>query len=508
MLNRITQVWLLLLALGIALWWGTRFEIEGHSFQVLGPVNQELVGRYYLPNDTQSPYPTVILCHGISSQKETMEPLALELANQGIAAVTFDFGGQGESYPREISQADNQTDLEQIMAWVKKQRIFDPMRLGLAGHSMGGTTALIYGSGDPKIRATVLLGIGGEATPDTPNNFMVGIGVYEQLNPVPVTQALFNAAISPRSNFVKGTARNLVISTTSEHANAPYDPELIAQTVQWMHQALGLPPHQVNIRGQWQIVGLGLIYLAGIGLGTGVYQWVARKSKDKILLLLILVGFVLTQFQGAMGGYFILWVLPVVLLAHFCQRYQASHLRTIALYGGVFYLMYSVSLVAHGLFSGSLIRVPTGFLGFPILLLYLPFGISYNLFFLLLHKLNHGQAWVWIMFLILWGGELLRPGIVLHLGDWLIRGGAAWIRQPFNLQWRRPSNLALISLPIALGILGVLAWQQWQAGFFTGEAFVFAANILGFFVVLPVGLTLGILRSSWFVGLETRLEGD
>ncbi len=499
---------LILLFLGLVFWFvGSPKNIKPHPFQVMNGASQALVGEYYLPANSDAPYATVVLNHGISSQKETMAPLAMELAQHRIATVTFDFGGHGASYTRALSQPHNQADLEQIMAWVTSQPMFDPTRLGVTGHSMGGTTALDYALKHPELRGTVLLGIGGEARPTEPKNFMVGIGVYEQLNPVPITQELFASAISHNSDFAQGTVRNLFISSTSEHANAPYDPALITQTVQWFQRAFGLPESDVKIRVQWQIIGQALVYLAGIGLGTLVYQELSRKINYRILLLLVLGVLLVNQVQGV-GGYWMLVLMPIVLLAEYFERYPPGQLVLLPLYGAVLYLMYALSLAIHGVTAGSLVAVPTGIFGFPILLGYIPFGMGYNIFYLVLHKLNSAdlQAWVWAGLLLIFGAEWSRQGIVLGLGNHLTVWAMSLIRQPLHLQWQRPNKTTLIILPMALGVLMALVWQQWHSGLFTGEGISFAATILGFFVLLPVGLTLWILRSTWFVEWERQLE--
>jgi predicted dienelactone hydrolase len=79
-----------------------------------------LVGRLYIPDQTKTPYPTIILWHGVSSSKEMMEPLAIELARQGIAALAFDAGGFGESSARPLSAAENLQDARVVFDYVKQ----------------------------------------------------------------------------------------------------------------------------------------------------------------------------------------------------------------------------------------------------------------------------------------------------------------------------------------------------------------------------------------------------
>jgi fermentation-respiration switch protein FrsA (DUF1100 family) len=62
-------------------------SIKPENFTVKLSKNQQLVGQIYLPKTGIKPYPTMILSHGINSSKETMTPLALELARNGIATI-------------------------------------------------------------------------------------------------------------------------------------------------------------------------------------------------------------------------------------------------------------------------------------------------------------------------------------------------------------------------------------------------------------------------------------
>jgi fermentation-respiration switch protein FrsA (DUF1100 family) len=61
--------------------------------------DHELSGLLYRPREASSSrrLPAVMLIHGISSSKESMSSIALELARNGFVALTIDAVGHGDS---------------------------------------------------------------------------------------------------------------------------------------------------------------------------------------------------------------------------------------------------------------------------------------------------------------------------------------------------------------------------------------------------------------------------
>lgn len=106
-----------------------------------------LRGMYHLPEPAGVRGPLVILFHGFTGNK--LEPhriflkLSRRLADQGIAALRFDFSGSGESdgdfeemtFFREVKEAGAILDYARSLPQV------DPSRIGLVGLSMGGAVA-------------------------------------------------------------------------------------------------------------------------------------------------------------------------------------------------------------------------------------------------------------------------------------------------------------------------------------------------------------------------------
>jgi pimeloyl-ACP methyl ester carboxylesterase len=103
----------------------------------------KLNGTFFLPSDAQynNRVPAAIMCHGYGSEGSVFESSAREIAAEGIAVLTFDFRGHGDSGGElDGSIVDDVTD-----AWefVYKQPQVDRKRIGLIGHSMGAFSAIM-----------------------------------------------------------------------------------------------------------------------------------------------------------------------------------------------------------------------------------------------------------------------------------------------------------------------------------------------------------------------------
>ncbi|MFW5666848.1 MAG: alpha/beta hydrolase, partial [Coleofasciculus sp.] len=294
------------ICLGLLLWtkFQLTFDIEVQSVAIPINAKQNLITRIYTPKTTPKPQPVMILCHGVNASKESMTPLAIELARHGIAAIAFDFGGYGESYSvgmqnKSINSLEASTvaDAKAVLDFVRSRsrslsedRLasedvshpaqFDAKRIGIAGHSMGGTTALKLAQLEPQIQATVVLSISGFATPTIPNNLFLGVGLYEQLNPPSELRQMWQTVCPDGicNNFKNGTARQLVISDTTDHFTAPYDPKLIRQVIRWTQQAFDLPLQDKPLIVPWFIVGgIGTVSGSIVGGVWLVLRWQNSK---------------------------------------------------------------------------------------------------------------------------------------------------------------------------------------------------------------------------------------
>jgi alpha-beta hydrolase superfamily lysophospholipase len=106
--------------------------------------------------------PAIVICHGFKGFKDWgfFPHLATRVARAGMTAVTFNFSGSGvgpdgESFsePERFGHATISNDLVDLQAVADALRegrlapgLAVPTRLGLFGHSRGGSIALLYGA--------------------------------------------------------------------------------------------------------------------------------------------------------------------------------------------------------------------------------------------------------------------------------------------------------------------------------------------------------------------------
>jgi len=104
-------------------------------------MEQDLVGLRYTPNS--EPKPTaLVMAHGFTSGKYSLDHLAGYLAGRGYEALTFDLvghklGATGGAMARTEQAAENMRD---ALAWMRSRTL--AANLVLVGHSMGAAAAL------------------------------------------------------------------------------------------------------------------------------------------------------------------------------------------------------------------------------------------------------------------------------------------------------------------------------------------------------------------------------
>lgn len=203
--------------------------------------------------------PGVVLMHGVSNSKEVLSGFALELAKQGIVALTIDALGHGESGGTldQGRSADPSLGMVAAYGWLGDHSSVDPTLIGVMGHSMGGSAAVeAVQVVDPK--AVVLLGGGlfnSSVDPlvlnvTHPRNLLVVIGEQDVLFDLEVVKedllpSVFGQAGPIKSgvtygSFVTNTARRLATPTTS-HLFEPVTPAVVGEVTDWFVQAFGVP---------------------------------------------------------------------------------------------------------------------------------------------------------------------------------------------------------------------------------------------------------------------------
>lgn len=109
---------------------------------------------YYAP--TGRSRRLVVLVHGMWSSWAHMAGLGRDLHARGYNVLLFDLRGHGRSDPARLTMGRlEREDLRAVLAWAEG-RGYDPGRIGWVGHSLGASTILMEGAGNPKLRAAVL----------------------------------------------------------------------------------------------------------------------------------------------------------------------------------------------------------------------------------------------------------------------------------------------------------------------------------------------------------------
>ncbi len=102
----------------------------------------------------------VVLAHGLSGSKETMDLLAAYLCGRGHLCVTFDFRGHklGASTGDLLSADQAAADLDTVARWARET--FESPRCVLVGHSMGALLSLVVAADDPRVSGVVAIATG------------------------------------------------------------------------------------------------------------------------------------------------------------------------------------------------------------------------------------------------------------------------------------------------------------------------------------------------------------
>ncbi|WP_008316060.1 alpha/beta hydrolase [Leptolyngbya sp. PCC 6406] len=495
---------------------GDRGAIARESFTLTLEPGQTLVGEVYHATTQSAPWPALLLCHGISSSKRTLTPLARELARRGIAAVVFDFRGYGQSSGQRSDFVGNRRDATAVWEWMAQQPQFDSQRLGIGGHSMGGTTALEVALDHANVRTTVILGISGYATPTAPNNLLFVSGIYEQLNPVGEMKAFFADAIATPTppfttvgDFTQGTARQLVFSPSADHITAPFDPAVQRAVVQWVEQSFDLPLTTLPLGSQQfqlgsVLVGLGLLGFGDLMYGTLSRRWPGmRLGWGLAVLTAVFLG------RGGLGfalGVAGVWVLVAGGTDNRAPTDRRAVSRGAILYGCLILGLSLGAIATHALVTGSLIAYPNALWSLPSLAQNLTFPLLYDRVHGLLYVLNSPGGLGAIAAIVV--GELVQPGGLRRTAGHGLAWGLARYRQPFHFKVGRPtwrSGLLVVTLG---GIFGVLVIWQGQMVGLSWAVLRFIGRLVGIFVLWPSLVGWAIVRSPAFHKLENRWLGQ
>lgn len=107
------------------------------------------------------PAPAVILVHMLTRNRRDWDPVASRLASEGIAALTIDLRGHGESTPAPTEQSATPAamvqDLIAARQYLATRSDVQSTRIGIAGASLGANLAIVMAAADPAVRTVAAL---------------------------------------------------------------------------------------------------------------------------------------------------------------------------------------------------------------------------------------------------------------------------------------------------------------------------------------------------------------
>ncbi len=256
--------------------------------------------------------PVVLIAHGIASSSVIMRGFGLTFAHAGYTAALWDFNGHGANPVPFTSSGGGDallTNAEAALAGAAAQRIGDPDRVAILGHSMGSGVALTFGQEHPETAATLAVSpTGTSVTPRLPRNLLLMAGSLEGRFVQNAEERLAEAG-GEGGDPLAGTARKLVVVPNVEHISILFSPTAHQEARHWLDATFGRQPgaeDYTDRRVLWYGVGLvGVFFLAG-ALAPLVAEPgpIAAPGCPLWRRLVALAG-------GALGATLVLWLLSL-----------------------------------------------------------------------------------------------------------------------------------------------------------------------------------------------------
>ncbi|MEI8366075.1 MAG: alpha/beta fold hydrolase [Parachlamydiaceae bacterium] len=136
-------------------------KIEKRESVVLVNQGQDIFGIFHRPT-MPSPYPTVLICHGLAGDKCGKNRAYVNISEQfsryGIASFRFDFRGSGDS-EGDFSEATLESEVSDVsvaLEYLRQRPDVDGNRIGIFGRSIGGAVSIIAAAQDTHIKSMVI----------------------------------------------------------------------------------------------------------------------------------------------------------------------------------------------------------------------------------------------------------------------------------------------------------------------------------------------------------------
>jgi hypothetical protein len=224
------------------------------------------------------PGPVVVIAHGFSGSTTLMRSLALTLARQGLAALSFDFLGHGrhpDPLGGDLRAVEGATAalVAQTRTVLAHARALGDGRVALLGHSMAGDVLVRVAALEPDVAAVVAISmLSPAATATTPRNLLAIAGEWEgRLADEALRLAGLASAPEPPAAGVTygrvedGTARRAVIAPGVEHVGVLFARTTQLEAAAWLAAAFGrrpVEPARPALRGPWIALLIGACLLA------------------------------------------------------------------------------------------------------------------------------------------------------------------------------------------------------------------------------------------------------
>ena len=123
---------------------------------------QKIVGKAYIPDQGNGPFPAVIFSHGFNGTFSDIEGHGHGFSEAGIICIFFDFCGGGENSKsdgtlQEMNVLTEAEDLKVVIEEISRLEYVDSTHLFLQGESMGGfVSAYVAAQMPEKIKGLVL----------------------------------------------------------------------------------------------------------------------------------------------------------------------------------------------------------------------------------------------------------------------------------------------------------------------------------------------------------------
>jgi len=99
--------------------------------------------------------PVVVMCMGLDSAKEEMDSYESLFLARGLATLTFDGPGQGESEYDIPIRGEYETAVKAVVDWLEKRTDVDATKVGLWGVSLGGYYAPRAAAFEKRVKACI-----------------------------------------------------------------------------------------------------------------------------------------------------------------------------------------------------------------------------------------------------------------------------------------------------------------------------------------------------------------